>query len=157
LTVAAQRALDASRGAIIDLSASSASSTLMAVEAVCGELERRHSVEIDVRLADEDAARSSDFDAGSREHITRITREAIVNAIKHGRAQRIEVELGSPATEQLLRVSDNGCGLIERGPGSAYGLGLGLETMRTRASSLGARMVVRRRSAGGTELLVLRT
>ena len=157
LTVAARRALDASRGAIVDLAASSASSTLIALETVCRELERRYSIEIEVRLAEEDRSSRHDFDADSREHLTRITREAIINAIKHGRAQRIEVELGSRSAERLLRVSDDGCGVGDHGSGAAHGLGLGLEMIRTRASSLDARMVLCHRSVGGTELLVLRT
>src|SRR5262249_25487895 len=44
-------------------------------------------------------------------HVYRIAQEAVANAIKHGRAQKIEIALSSEAGETILRVSDDGVGL----------------------------------------------
>jgi signal transduction histidine kinase len=152
LVIAARRTLAASRGAIVDLSASAAPTTGAALRVVADELEARFDVEVNVRVRRESGQLAvADFGRAEREEVVRIAREAIVNAVQHGGARRIDVELdyGGP---ELLRVSDDGCG-ISTNPVRALG-GFGLPTMRARAESIGGRLVARRRSGGGTELEV---
>ena len=79
-----------------------------------------------------------------------IAREAIVNAITHGHAQRIEVTLDLEGKRPLLLVSDDGGGITSGTPRG----GFGLPTMRARAESLGGRLVMRQGAGGGTELEV---
>ncbi len=152
LVIAARRTLAASRGAIVDLSASAAPTTGAALRQVADELEGRFGVLVNVKIKPEQRLPGShDLDRAEREEVVRIAREAIVNAVQHGGAQRIDVELdyGGP---QLLRVSDDGCG-IGAGPVQSKG-GFGLPTMRARADSIGGRLVARRKAGGGTELEV---
>ena len=79
-----------------------------------------------------------------------IAREAIVNAITHGHAQHIDVNLDLGGQRPLLRVTDDGGGVT---PGTPQG-GFGVPTMRARAESLGARLVMHQGAGGGTELEV---
>ncbi|MBV9918757.1 MAG: hypothetical protein JO153_19820 [Solirubrobacterales bacterium] len=152
LTIAARRALAASRNTIIDLAASTAPDTAAALQQVAGELRSRFDVRIDVQVA-ADGAR--EIAPQTREELVRIAREAINNAISHGGAQHITVELGSKASGVLLRITDDGCGIGTPAAQATRGSGIGLPAMRARAASLGARLSARRREAGGTELDVI--
>jgi signal transduction histidine kinase len=146
LVLAARRALDASRGLMADLSARSAPTTGAALALVADELGGRFGVRVEVSVT----ARTGRPDLGppEREEIVMIAREAIVNAIKHGHAQRIDVTLDLEGERPLLLVRDDGGGITSGMPQA----GFGLPTMRARAESLGGRLVMRRGAAGGTEL-----
>lgn len=152
LVIAARRILAASRGATIDLSASEAPTTGAALRQVADELEARFAVRVNVRIKPDTGQRGEyELDPAEREEVVRIAREAIVNAVLHGGAHRIDVELDTRGPD-LLRVSDNGCGIGATPTRSRYGFGL--PTMRARAESIGGRLVARRKADGGTELEV---
>jgi signal transduction histidine kinase len=151
LAIAAQRALAASRGQIVDLEASTASNTEAALREVAGEMASRHGVNVTVTVATGvDTERSED----ERSELVRIAREAIANAVRHGGARNVAVRLGSRREDLLLRVSDDGCG-FDAASGVTAGSGLGMRTMRARAKSVGGRLVTRSREAGGAEIEVL--
>ena len=152
LTEAARRAVAVSRGVIVDLSASSADSTEMALCQVADEVAARFGTEVDVRVSASSEPFSDDLDPVRREEVVRIAREAIVNAVRHGGARHIMVVLDRGEDEVRLRVTDNGRGipdaaLIRRG-------GYGLQMMRARAATLGGRIVTRRGLGGGAEVEV---
>lgn len=82
--------------------------------------------------------------------IYRIAQEAIYNAVRHSRAERITVRLSETGREICLAVTDNGCGLptdVSRAPG------MGLRVMRYRAGVIGGKLVVQPRTRGGTEVI----
>jgi signal transduction histidine kinase len=79
--------------------------------------------------------------------VFRIAQEAVGNAVKHGRARRIEITLTCDADRLLLAVRDNGVGMPEALPD---GDGMGLRIMSHRASVIGAQFDVRRGENGGT-------
>jgi two-component system CheB/CheR fusion protein len=79
-------------------------------------------------------------------HLYRIAQEAVSNALKHGRAGRIDIELGSGSDKLVLAVKDNGIGISK----DAEGRGMGLQTMRYRAVTMGATLLIREQSRGGT-------
>ena len=90
--------------------------------------------------------------AARREALIRITREAVSNAARHGRASTISVELAS-APELRLRVSDDGVGFSPAAAGAAHGFGL--VSMRERAQALGGTFRVSSAPGRGTEVEVL--
>jgi signal transduction histidine kinase len=147
MSVAARRALATIREAIVDLCASEAPTTEAALRQIAAELEARFDVEVEVQVA----CRQAELDGRDREDVTRITREAIVNAIRHGHARRISVILESNHGDLRLRVLDDGNGL-PASPQTEYGYGFGMPSMRARAASLGGALVTRRLATGGTEL-----
>ncbi|MBV8967925.1 MAG: sensor histidine kinase [Verrucomicrobia bacterium] len=89
--------------------------------------------------------------SGARDvHLFRIAQEAVSNALKHSRAQRIVIALENGKDGCSLRVSDNGTGfhptLISEG-------GMGLRTMRYRAQMIGAQFEILSDASNGTSIL----
>jgi ligand-binding sensor domain-containing protein/signal transduction histidine kinase len=88
-----------------------------------------------------------------RDDIYRIAREALRNASQHSRGHRIEVELHYGEKALILRIRDDGVGIdpnIVRGERRAGHWGL--QGMRERAESLGARLDVWSQLDAGTEI-----
>jgi signal transduction histidine kinase len=151
LMLATQRALAASRGAIADLWAASAPSTEAALRLIANELEHRFDVEVDVQIeTDVPLTEDNDLQPSQRENLLRIVREAIVNAALHGAAQHIDVVLLRRGRDLIVRVSDDGRGIMDTARP-----GFGLRTMRDRAAALGGELHAYRRADGGTELELL--
>ena len=85
----------------------------------------------------------------ARNHLFRIAQEAVQNALKHAGGTAIDIELTADAQRVRLTILDNGRGLPAD---SARGLGLGMRTMRFRARSIGARLLVGPAEAGGSRV-----
>ena len=145
VAVAARRALMVSRGTIGELSDPAGVTALEALEAVAHELRARFDINITVfgELDHEPAP----YD---REQLSRIAREAIANAARHGRAKHVIVALRYTADRVTLRVTDDGSSIP---PEARDGFGIG--AMRDRASGLGGRLTVRPAGKRGTELEVV--
>jgi two-component system, NarL family, sensor kinase len=77
----------------------------------------------------------------------RIAAEAVTNTARHARARRCSVSLTADAAAGLIRleVRDDGCGLPP-----SYQPGMGLASMRARASELGGRCSVESQPGMGT-------
>jgi signal transduction histidine kinase len=84
---------------------------------------------------------------GTATHLYRIAQEAVRNAVRHGKARRIEVSLSSGGSGVVLTVSDNGIGLPEP---ERRGDGLGLRIMKHRAAMIGATFEIAALETGGT-------
>jgi signal transduction histidine kinase len=79
-------------------------------------------------------------------HLYRIAQEAIHNAITHGKAGEIAVSLSRQPNGALLRVTDNGRGLVR----GTDGAGMGVENMHYRARAISAQLDFKPRAGGGT-------
>ncbi len=80
-------------------------------------------------------------------HLYRITQESLNNAVRHGKAQQVSVQLHVSPDSVLLRIDDDGSGITAIGSA-----GLGLRGMAYRAQSLNGTLQVLRRPAGGTRV-----
>jgi signal transduction histidine kinase len=80
--------------------------------------------------------------------IFRIAQEAMANAIKHSRADRIEVTLTEDEGELQLLIRDNGVGIPDNVSGKSTGMGL--LTMSHRARMVGGVFAVEHDDFGGT-------
>jgi signal transduction histidine kinase len=80
-------------------------------------------------------------------HFYRIAQEAINNAVKHGQAKRIIVQLARTEAGTVLEILDDGVGLPDPLPPQR---GMGLRIMAHRATMIGGALTVRRGPAGGT-------
>ncbi len=152
LAVAAQRALAASRGKIVDLAATEAPTTAAALREVATELELRYGIDISVSVQ---GAADPQPSPRHRHELIRIVREAIANAARHGGARHVSVTLGARRSKVLLRVVDDGCGIDSPAAKVNPGSGIGLSGMRSRAHRLGGSLTARRGGAGGTEIEVV--
>jgi len=83
-------------------------------------------------------------------HLYRIAQEAVSNAVRHGKASHIVMELTGAADGGTLSVRDDGVGLPEK---SAKSKGLGVRIMKHRASAVGGSLEVRAGNQGGTVVL----
>lgn len=79
-------------------------------------------------------------------HLYRIAQEAVSNAIKHAQPEHILISLESTGGQWLLQVANDGNGF----DGSSSQAGLGLKTMRFRASVIGATLTISPVKTGGT-------
>jgi signal transduction histidine kinase len=85
----------------------------------------------------------------------RIGREAIVNAVRHAEARRLEIQLDFRAGILFLEVRDDGRGLTADGVAEAGKRGhFGIRGMRERAGGLGGRCEVRTGPEGGTAVVL---
>jgi signal transduction histidine kinase len=80
-------------------------------------------------------------------HLYRIAQEAVSNALKHGKATKIDVSLGFTDSLLTLRISDNGLGMGNEG---ANPEGLGLRIMRYRADMIRGTLAIDSPIQGGT-------
>ncbi len=81
-----------------------------------------------------------------------IAHEAVVNAIKHGKADVIELMIHHNNHDIIMRIRDNGIGLQHTGNNSS---GMGLNVIRHRAGSIGANLQINSRPGEGTEIICL--
>ncbi|MDW8158222.1 MAG: ATP-binding protein, partial [Bacteroidia bacterium] len=85
--------------------------------------------------------------------IYRIVQELVQNAIKHARAQSINILLNSHQDKVLLIVEDDGVGLPQDWENNPRG-GIGLKNVKTRVSLLGGNIVIQTGLRKGTSILI---
>jgi len=85
-------------------------------------------------------------------HLYRIAQEAVTNAVRHGRANAIEIECRAAAGRITLTVADDGVGFRASERESAK-TGMGLGIMQYRARSLGGDLRVEPNPRGGTRVM----
>jgi hypothetical protein len=84
--------------------------------------------------------------------IYRIGREALINAFRHSRATRVEVELEYADSELRMRVRDNGCGVDPRMLDAGRDGHWGLAGMRERAAKISGLLKIYSNASAGTEV-----
>jgi signal transduction histidine kinase len=92
----------------------------------------------DVRVDDPEAA----------QHLYRIAQEALSNAARHAKANRIAVELLVKDGELTLQIEDDGSGL----PADIRDGGMGLRTMAYRSQMMKGELTVEPAPGGGTRI-----
>jgi signal transduction histidine kinase len=70
----------------------------------------------------------------------------VTNARKHAKANLIEMSLNIQDQWIMLNIADDGVGL----PDATHGEGFGMRLLQYRANMLHGKLIVQRRSAGGT-------
>jgi|HubBroStandDraft_1064217.scaffolds.fasta_scaffold06694_4 PAS domain S-box-containing protein len=90
------------------------------------------------------------FELKVRNHLYRIAQEAVQNALKHSRASTIEIELWTRPDRVRLSILDNGLGVPTDG---TLGTGIGMRTMRFRASAIGGKLLMGHRDGGGNSVV----
>ena len=82
-----------------------------------------------------------------RNHLYRIAQEAVQNALKHGGARGINIELAARPGSLVLSIIDDGRSLHAGAPG------MSTRTMRFRASAIGGKLSIRRGENGSNTLI----
>jgi signal transduction histidine kinase len=97
------------------------------------QISRQSGVPIDCDIAGVPAA----LDPESGHHLLLVVREALNNAVRHGRPGRVSVRLEGERGDLRIRIQDDGCGFVpetDSQPGAAH---YGIAGMRERIESLG--------------------
>lgn len=113
----------------------------MALEALASDGERRFRIRCPFRTAGEIPA----VDGAVAGHLFRIAQEAITNAVKHGGASQVEIELRGSGGALEIAVADDGKRSLEP---ARFEPGQGLRIMAYRARSIGASLAIERNPHG---------
>jgi signal transduction histidine kinase len=88
------------------------------------------------------------------DNLLRIGQEAINNAVKHGQAQRIFVNLVFDSRQVQLKVRDDGCGFDSQTIRDRASDHFGLIGMRERVEQIGGSLSIQSSKGAGTEVAV---
>jgi PAS domain S-box-containing protein len=80
-------------------------------------------------------------------HLLRIAQEAVLNALRHGRAKNIQIALQAQGNTLSLTIRDDGIGFPGR---PNHGRGLGIRIMRNRAAVIGGTFIIAPVDGDGT-------
>ncbi len=123
-------------------------SFMQAVDSLLIELRAGREVRFDVRFDDEAASLLTAPQVAESLHIVR---EAVSNALRHGRASLITLRMHRSDEELCLMIHDNGSGF----DAAKAAKGHGLSNIRARAEQLGAHARVTSLPGEGTRVVVL--
>jgi signal transduction histidine kinase len=87
------------------------------------------------------------LDANTSRQLYKIAQEAVTNAIKHGKARQVAIDLSNGSDRLLLTIRNDGLvfpSVVAQNPG------MGLRIMNYRATLVGATLEVKPGSPGGT-------
>lgn len=96
--------------------------------------------------------RAKSVDAAVVQQIYLIAREALLNALRHANAKRIEVEIHYSPRKLRVTVRDDGTGIDAQLLHSGRQAHWGLTVMRERAAHIGGRLHIRSRRSAGTQV-----
>jgi two-component system sensor histidine kinase UhpB len=115
-----------------------------ALRSLCRAVARQHRINVELH-----SDHLSKFPLDKALCIFRVAQEALQNAVKHGRAEQIEVDLRQKSNSVYLAIRDTGVGFDVK----AAADGLGLVSMHERVHFLGGTLDVRSQKGKGTEIL----
>ncbi|MEI6646815.1 MAG: PAS domain S-box protein [bacterium] len=108
---------------------------------------RRFSAATGVEIELNCSQSSCDCIAQAAEHVYRIVREAVVNAVRHGQAQRIWIDVIQETRQSVVSVTNDGQPLPENG---ALKPGVGIKQMQMRAQQVNGTFSLKRDEQGKT-------
>ena len=149
LAIAATRALEHSRTTISTLTRPLDEPLDAALARNATEVAERHGGHADLHLQP-----GVVVPPATRESLVMILREAVANAMRHGRAGSVDVSL-SQQSWLRLRVTDDGRGFDAAARAARPDAGFGLQSMEERAQALGGGLVVRSAPGAGTTIEVV--
>jgi signal transduction histidine kinase len=94
------------------------------------------------------------IEGAMRHSLFRVVREAVNNAVKHGRPQHVGLAIRVADRRLTIDVEDDGRGIDPRAADDAAGERSGLENMRLRSEELGGRCTIMVRPEGGTRVSI---
>jgi len=147
LVTAAERALDECRHAIAALSRSGEEPLAEALTLTAVETAGREGAEVETDI-DADVT----VTAVIQEALLRVAREAIINAVRHGRAAVVRVEFRSDPSLRL-EVADDGSGFDVASAMAAPGR-MGLRSMKARIAAIGGELDIDSCPGRGTRVVV---
>ncbi|WP_026532083.1 sensor histidine kinase [Arthrobacter sp. H41] len=143
------RALDEARSAVQALDRGGDETLGLVLHRTARELSQRYRVRLEVEVDD-----SVESSVEQQHALVRITREAVANAVHHGRADQLRVRLSRDGDRRCLIVQDDGTG-FDVASATGVAAGYGLISMRERARALPGSLDVTSRSGEGSVVTVM--
>lgn len=147
ILTASERGLDEARAAVDALGRSPDEPLGYVLHRAARQVADRYGARVVVELDD-----AVDAEQAQRHALVRITREAVSNGIRHGRAECVRIRLARDSGTRCLVVSDDGRGFDEETAAGATGFGL--TSMRERAEGLPGRFAITSSPGNGTTVEV---
>ena len=144
---AAERALDESRRAIATLTRPIDEPLDVALAQTAEEIASRAGLRLEMHMASR-----PDVTPSTREEVLRVAREALNNAVRHGRARAVTVRLWENNGVRL-EIADDGAGFDVGEAGDGHGFGL--LSMQERISALGGDLHIESNPGRGTQIEVV--
>ncbi len=145
---ACDRALDEARAAVDALGRTTDEPLGFVLHRAARQVAERYHASLEVELDDSVLA-----DDNERHALVRITREAVSNAIRHGKAQRVHLRLARDEHGRRLLVQDDGTG-FDPAAARQRSTGYGLTSMEERARGLEASFAIDSAPGRGTTVAV---
>lgn len=124
-----------------------------ALRRLCANAERLFGITCTVEVEGTTAFR----DESTPAHLFRIAQEAVSNAVRHGHATHVAIQLEADGERLRLQIDDDGTGFSEddlaRASQSSEVRGMGVRIMHYRARIIGGSLEIRRRGDRGTAVL----
>lgn len=108
-------------------------------------------VSIDVRIE----GMANSLPELTQHHLVRIAQEAVTNAVKHGKASAIRIDLAASPDDARLKVSDNGAGFDSADDTVSRPGHFGLIGMKERARKIGGEMTITSSPGAGTTVEIV--
>jgi signal transduction histidine kinase len=148
IVAACDRGLDEARAAVQALGRPTDEPLGFVLHRAVRELAERYRVSLEVEVDD-----SISVPTDQQHALMRITREAVSNAVRHGKAPRIHVQLARSDGQRWLVVQDDGRG-FDPDCAVADNTGYGLVSMRERAQSLPGSLAIDSNPGSGSVVTV---
>lgn len=148
IIAACDRALDEARAAVHALGRGGDEPLGFVLHRTVRELSQRYRVRFEIEVEN-----SIDATAEQQHTLLRITREAVANAVRHGRAGHLCVRLSRDGGRRCLVIQDDGTG-FDVGGATGVDAGYGLVSMRDRARTLPGSVDVASRPGEGSVVTV---
>lgn len=149
IIAACDRGLDEARAAVQALGRPSDEPLGFVLHRAARELAERYQINLEVEVDD-----SIDVGPDQQHALMRITREAVSNAVRHGKAERVHLQLSRCGAQRKLIIEDNGRG-FDVSRAVIDNAGYGLLSMRDRAQALPGSFTVDAESGKGSLVTVL--
>ncbi len=148
IIAACDRGLDEARAAVQALGRPTDEPLGFVLHRAARELAERYQVNLEVEVDD-----SISVQTDQQHALMRITREAVSNAVRHGKAPRIHVQLAQSDGQRRLVVQDDGRG-FDADRAVADNAGYGLVSMQERAQSLPGSLAIDSNPGSGSVVTV---
>jgi len=129
-----------------------------ALKGLTSELATRTGLQMTASFSYSDPAAEAQLPHGVEDALFLIAQEAVLNALRHSGAARIDVALYCERGRAVLSVTDDGAGFVEppsQTGGSHHYTSVGLRSMSERAQLVGGTLSIQSRQDRGTEVLTI--
>ena len=144
--------IDEAREAVFDLRLPSDSATN--IGPLLGRMTEQVSHEFGIPVDCKIAGKLFEFEQSTVHELLMVAREAIYNAVRHGRPKKVELSVRFEEDSCSVKVQDDGAGfdpeMVASLPAGHYGL-IGI---KERVSRIGGRLTLNSRTGVGTELII---